>query len=37
MKSARSIETKPGHHLATLFRWMMKAFVTAVILGFESR
>jgi hypothetical protein len=37
MKPAGSIETQPGDHLATLSRWMMKVFVTAVILGFESR
>ena len=37
MKFAGSIETQRGHHLATLFRCVMKVFVTAVILGFQSR
>ena len=37
MKFAGSIETQPGHHLATLFRWMMKVFLTAVTLEFQSR
>ena len=36
MKFAGSIETHSGHQLVALFRWVMKVFVTAVILGFES-
>jgi hypothetical protein len=36
-EAAGSIETQSGHHLATLFGWMMKVFLTAVILGFQSR
>jgi hypothetical protein len=31
-----SIKTQPGHHLAMVFRWLMKVFVIAVILGFQS-